>query len=180
MPDINYTETELISLLQSNEAAAYNYLYDKYSGALYSIIRKIIVQEDKAVDVLQEAFIKIWKNIHTYDPNKAKLFTWMINIAKNISIDILRSKDYKSEQNRTASGDVFIENENLSINVPVDHIGINKILEQLKDDYKKIIDLAYFKGYTQDEISKELNIPIGTVKTKARNAILELRKLLKV
>ena len=88
----SYTEQELISLLKSRDNRAFGYLYDNYSAALFGIITQIVGDMELANDVLQEVFINVWRKIETYDPTKGRLFTWMLNIARNASIDILRSK----------------------------------------------------------------------------------------
>ncbi len=87
-------EDELVALLKSGAANAMGILYDNYSGALYGVIVRIVEKEDAAEDVLQEVFIKIWKNISSYEPTKGRLYTWLVNIARNSAIDSLRVKDW--------------------------------------------------------------------------------------
>jgi len=103
-----YTEAELVSLLKERQQPVFSYLYDNYSGALFSVINAIIPDKDTAGDVLQEVFVKIWKQSATYDATKGRLFTWMMNIARNASIDMLRSKNYQhNAQNRELTGNVY-------------------------------------------------------------------------
>lgn len=179
---VKYTEEELVLLLQQKDQSAFSYLYDNYSGALNSIIYKMIEDKELAEDILQEAFIKIWNNIAAYDVLKGRLFTWMLNITRNLTIDTIRSKSYK-KQTKILNTENSVDNiSNVNSNnaaLSFDSLGIRKHVALLKKDQKQIIDLAYFEGYTQDEISKNLLIPLGTVKTRMRAAILELRKLLK-
>ncbi len=179
MPEIKkYSEDELVYLLKNKDQSAFAYLYDNYSGALFGIISKMIENKEQAEDVLQEAFIKIWNNFSAYDSAKGRLFTWMLNITRNLTIDTIRSKDYKKQskiRNSENSVDNISDNTNAA---SFDALGVRKHLTLLKNDQKQIIDLAYFEGLTQDEISKQLAIPLGTVKTKMRTAILELRKVL--
>ncbi|MEO6454356.1 MAG: sigma-70 family RNA polymerase sigma factor [Ginsengibacter sp.] len=174
-----YSEEELVVLLQYKDTQAFSYLYDNYSAALYGVIYKMVEDKELAEDILQEAFVKIWNNFTTYDIIKGRLFTWMLNIARNLTIDTLRSKGYK-KQNK-------IQNNNINVDNFVDHsdtaerfdsLGIRKHLTHLNNDQKQIIDLAYFSGFTHEEIAKHLSIPLGTVKTRMRAAIFELRKLL--
>lgn len=172
-----YTEAELVMLLKQRHQSAFNYLYDNYSGALFTVVLNIISEKEQASDVLQEVFIKIWKQIESYDETKGRLFTWMINIARNASIDMLRSKDFKNSlQNRELNESVY--DSAGSIELKTDEIGLRKVIKQLKDEYKILVELSYFEGYTQDEISKMLNIPLGTVKTRLRTALTQLRQLL--
>lgn len=177
---LSYTETELIQGLQARDEKLFSYLYDHYSPALYGVALKIVTDDASAGDVLQEVFIKIWKNIDRYDPSKGRLFTWMLNIARNTAIDSLRSKAHKLDQKvqDVTSANLMYEPQ-LAVHLSVDHLGLTKVIEGLPKDQRIIIDLAYFKGCTQEEIAKTLDIPLGTVKTRMRNAIMQLRILLK-
>lgn len=179
MPDTRtYTETELVQLLKQRTHAAFSYLYDHYSGALYNVILSILQDKELASDVLQEVFIKIWKQVDQYDAARGRLYTWLVNITRNACIDTLRSKGYNTQkQNREITGSVY--DTGGSTNIETDKIGLRKIVNSLKDEHKILIELAYFQGYTQDEISKLLNIPLGTVKTRMRSALVQLKYFLK-
>lgn len=180
MPDtLKYNEEELVVLLQSRDQQAFSYLYDNYSAALNGIIFRMVENRELAEDILQEAFVKIWNNFSSYDTTKGRLFTWMLNLTRNLTIDTLRSKGYK-KQSQISSDESSVSNltnDNRSAE-RFDAMGIRKQLVNLKPELRGIIDLAYFNGYTQDEISKEMGIPLGTVKTRMRTAIIELRKML--
>jgi RNA polymerase sigma-70 factor (ECF subfamily) len=173
-----YSEPDLIALLQSKDEKAFNYLYDNYSAALYGVIIRILDREDWAADVLQEVFLKIWRNMAQYDHAKGRLYTWMLNVARNTAIDALRSKNFQQDR-KTMDIDqtVSYTEDRLSTNNNTDHVGVKKILMGLRKDFRVIIDLAYFQGYTQEEISKTLEIPLGTVKTRMRNALIELKTI---
>jgi RNA polymerase sigma-70 factor (ECF subfamily) len=180
LPDtIKYNEEELIALLKGGDESAFAYLYDNYSAALYGIIYRIINNNQLAEDILQEAFVKIWNNFSSYDASKGRLFTWMVNIARNLSIDTTRGKSYK-QQMKIQSNENAVTNASNRVNENerFDLLGVRQQLTALKEDQKQIIDLAYFQGFTQNEISQKLGIPLGTVKTKIRTAILELKKIL--
>jgi RNA polymerase sigma factor (sigma-70 family) len=173
-----HTEPELVALLKKRSQSAFNYLYDNYSGALYGVIVSIVQDKELSNDVLQEVFIKIWRQIEQYDPAKGRLFTWMINICRNASIDTLRSKGYHAQkQNRELTESVYSAAG--ATNMGTDRIGLRKLITGLKEEHKILVELAYFQGYTQDEISKLLNIPLGTVKTRLRNALIQLREVFK-
>ena len=180
LPDTTkYNEEELIALLKGGDESAFAYLYDNYSAALYGIIYRIINNNQLAEDILQEAFVKIWNNFSSYDASKGRLFTWMVNIARNLSIDTTRGKSYK-QQMKIQSNENAVTNASNRVNENerFDLLGVRQQLTALKEDQKQIIDLAYFQGFTQNEISQKLGIPLGTVKTKIRTAILELKKIL--
>lgn len=177
---ITYTEHELVSRLKLRDTKAFSYLYDHYSGALNSIIFQILNDVDLANDVLQDVFINIWKKIETYDSTKGRLFTWMLNIARNASIDTIRSRSYQNTQkNRSLSDNVDSYGKSQVAELNIDNIGLKKILEKLKEEHRVLIELAYFKGYTHEEIAEIETIPLGTVKTRIRNALIQLREYVK-
>lgn len=177
MPSVSiYTEEELVLLLKQQSNDAFNYLYQNYSNVLYGVIRRIIHDEQTSQDVLQDVFVKIWTNIERFNPEKGRIYTWMINIARNASIDKLRSKGEIMKGKIQTGEDIVINTQKGTTEQTTDTIGLRKAVGGLQPDYQAIVELAYFKGYTQDEISKVLEIPLGTVKTRMRHAIKVLRE----
>jgi RNA polymerase sigma-70 factor, ECF subfamily len=175
---VTYSEQELTAALKAKDDQAFSYLYDHYSGSLYSIILQIVKSPETANDILQEVFISIWRKIESYDPTKGRLFTWMLNISRNASIDMLRSKNYQnSQQNQEIIDNVYGLNQVNQTNI--DSIGLSKFLGKLRPEQRVLIELAYFKGFTHDEIAQLEDIPLGTVKTRIRSALLHLREFLK-
>jgi len=173
-----YSEQELVAALKARDEQAFSYLYDHYSGALHSIILQIVKSPETASDVLQDVFVNIWRRIESYDPVRGRLFTWMLNISRNAAIDMLRSKSYQNNQkNQEITDSVYGSGQ--VVETGIDSIGLTKVLEKLRPEQRVLIELAYFKGYTQDEIAHIEDIPLGTVKTRIRNALLQLRQLLK-
>ncbi len=174
----NISEEELVARLRRNDRAAYEYLYDHYSAALYGVIYRVVASEETANDVLQEAFIKIWNGIGSYDAKKGKLFTWMLNISRNMAIDKTRSKDFNNNRKNQSAENVVNQLVRMKTdNLKPEHIGLAEIVDKLDPNEKFLIDLMYFKGYTQSEISEEFGIPLGTVKTRLRSATMNLRKI---
>jgi RNA polymerase sigma factor (sigma-70 family) len=171
-----YSEAELVEKLKAGDTEAFSLLYDNYSSALYGIINSIVKDDEVAQDILQDVFVKIWKSVAGYKREKGTLFTWMLNIARNTSIDNLRSKNKKYEI-RTIENDVYTVDKNHNTTLNTDTLGVKQAVAKLKLEHKEMIDLVYFGGYTQDEIAKEMNMPLGTVKTRVRAALIELRKL---
>jgi RNA polymerase sigma factor (sigma-70 family) len=174
-----YSEQELVDLLRAQNAQAFSYLYDNYSGALYGIINSIVTDRETANDILQEVFVNIWRKISSYDPDKGRLFTWMLNVARNAAIDKVRSKAYRDlSKNQQLPENVDVSNELAIAGPKVDEIGLKKLLTNLKPEQKQLIDLSYFQGWTHEEIAKLLNIPLGTVKTRIRTALTLLRTMI--
>lgn len=173
---LNYTEAGLIKALKEKENAAYHHLYTHYKGSLFSIISNIIPETEVAEDVLQETFITVWKNIDKYDPEKGRLYTWLLNLARNTAINKLRSKNYKNSLKNDDISNLVNNDDIKGINqININQIGLRTEVRKLKEDLKNVVELAYFSGFTQEEVSRALNIPLGTVKTRLRTAIIELR-----
>jgi RNA polymerase sigma-70 factor (ECF subfamily) len=172
-------EEELIEKLKLQDEQAFSYLYDHYSKALFSVIYQMIPQQDIAEDILQQVFLKIWKNIQLYTASKGRLFTWMLHIARNQAIDHTRSREFQ-EQGKTISISESVYNNKNESAGSIRDSGLNKILEKLPADNRKLLELSYFLGYTQEEIAGILNIPLGTVKTRLRTIIMQLRKLMEI
>ncbi|MCR8559117.1 sigma-70 family RNA polymerase sigma factor [Mucilaginibacter sp. BJC16-A38] len=174
---ISLSEEELVLALRNREKIAIEALYDMYSSSLYGVISRIITDTAAAEDVLQETFVKIWHSFSSYSTEKGRLFTWMVNIARNLAIDKLRSKDFKNQnKNQELENNVtFIDEQRNTVYKP-ELLGIKELVETLKPEQKSILDLVYFKGYTHVEAADELGVPLGTIKTRLRMAILQLRK----
>lgn len=169
-------EDEIINLLQSGSEKAFEKIYTMYSQSLYGIIFNIIRDETVSEEILQDVFLKIWNNASSYDPEKGRFFTWILNIARNASIDRLRSKDFKN-RNSHLKTENFTEVLESKTNTAgkLDAIGLQKYVDILEPMCKKLIDLLFFKGFTQKESAEELQIPLGTVKTRNRICIDKLR-----
>ena len=171
-----YDEQELVALLRRKDNGAFSYLYDHYAAALHGVIRQIVLDVELANDVLQEVFVSIWKKIDTYDASKGRLFTWMLNIARNAAIDKTRSRMFQQGARQQELTDAEIAA--FAVRPGVDDFGLKKVLFKLKDEQRMLIDLSYYQGFTHDQIAKALNIPLGTVKTRIRSALTQLRILL--
>jgi DNA primase len=168
-----------VALLRGKSQAAFTYLYKAYGNVLYGVVSKIISDEGIAEDALQEAFVKIWTHIDQYDAAKGRIYTWMLNIARNTAIDKLRSKGeimrgkIRGDEESVNTGNAaFITTSQQA----TDTIGIREAVAGLEARYAQIVQLAYFQGYTLDEISNVLTVPLGTVKTRMRHALQSLRK----
>jgi RNA polymerase sigma factor (sigma-70 family) len=174
---IQISEEDLIALLVSRDMKGIEILYDNYSGALYGIIHRIIQNDEVAEDVLQDTFLKIWNNFSQYDSTKGRLFTWMVNIARNQAIDKVRSKDFVNHsKNQQLDKTVSFIDINKQFSYNPDTIGIKEMVTRLDPEYRQIIDLIFFEGYSQSEAAEKLGIPLGTVKTRSRAAIMKLRQ----
>jgi RNA polymerase sigma-70 factor (ECF subfamily) len=168
-----YSEEELIASLKRNQRDAFEYLYDNYSAALFGSVCRYIPDEEKSADLLQEIFLKIWKNIGKYDSSKGRLFTWMMNITRNTCIDLLRKEKGKYH--------VDVQDNIIQVDAKTHHqpnvsvMDLREILEKLRPERKVLLDLVYLQGYTQEEAAEQLAIPLGTAKSRIRVALKELK-----
>ncbi|MGD1945481.1 MAG: RNA polymerase sigma factor [Croceivirga sp.] len=170
----------LIQNFQKKDTAAFQQLNKMYAENICGVINGILKNPERSEEVCQDVFIKIWNNAKSYNPSKGRIFTWILKIARNAAIDELRSKSHKNWKKNLYT-DNFVGNfEGADHNdSKVDSIGIERLLKGLKQKCIQLIDLLYFKGFTQKEAAEQLDIPIGTVKTRNRSCISQLRENMK-
>lgn len=172
-------EMRIVGSIKDGNQAAFGELYDRYSGAMYSICLKMLKDSDDAQDALQQSMVKAWKNIQSYDEHKASIYTWLLNITRNTCIDRIRSLNRKPEIQDIEQSVSYLDRSDKALEnkLNTDVIGLKESLEKLQPDLRTLIHAAYFGGFTQQEISDKMEIPLGTVKTRMRTAIKELRKI---
>jgi RNA polymerase sigma factor (sigma-70 family) len=174
-------EDELVARLKSKDRSALEYLYDNYSGAIYGVIFRIVRKEEIAEEVLQDVFLKIWERFLSYDASKGRLFTWMVNVARNQAIDKTRSREIVKEQKTSGiENSVSKINNSGFVEQRIEDIGVKDILTNLPEEQRFVVEHLYLKGYTQSELAEEFNIPLGTVKTRLRLAMQQLRTSLRL
>ncbi len=172
---ISSIEKEIVTLLERGDKKAITLLYDNYANALYGVIKKIIADDDTAQDVLQESVIKIWRYAKKYDASKAKLFTWLYRITYNTAIDKVKSQKNKDDK------EIQIEKSTV-YKISVDELNqdvmdMQKHLGNLDEKYQIVINALFFEGMTQQEASEELDIPLGTIKSRLKIGLRELKKI---
>ena len=168
----------LVKQFQEKNQVAFEKLYNMYSHSIHGVVYNIVRDSDIADELMQDVFIKAWNKAETYSSEKGRFFTWILNIARNTAIDKTRSKAFKqSKQNLNSDFFVDIITSSDDLDSSTDAIGIKKFVTNLGQKCKEVIELLYFKGFTQKEASEELQMPIGTIKTRNRNCIKELREM---
>lgn len=173
-----YTEAQLVSLLQARKQEAFAYLYDHYSGALNAIIYGVVGDATVSEDVLQEVFIRIFRKIELYDNGKSRLYTWMAQIARNAAIDWMRKTGNQSSVvNQTEPDDVPNQ---ASASINPDTTDIRQWIARLPKPEQQVVILAYLEGHTQEEISQLLQTPLGTIKSRVRSGLVKLRTMMQV
>lgn len=168
-------EKHIVELLQERNEKAISLLYEHYGNTLYGVAYKVVRNEELAQDILQESFVKIWKKSDSYDSSKAKLFTWLFRITRNTAIDKLRSVKTKSDKEiQIDVSDVY----NVGVNsTKPELMDMQKHLDKIEPKYKIVLDALFFEGMTQQEASDELDIPLGTIKSRLKIGLRELKKI---
>ncbi|WP_439554918.1 RNA polymerase sigma factor [Dyadobacter sp.] len=176
--DVSFSETELVALLKAGNNPAFKLLHDRYAPALTEIVYKIIRDEHQVDDVVQDTLLKIWIHIGSYQKEKGTLFTWMLNIARNTAIDRLRTNlKFKNHVGWETVGEADIITLIIS-NPRLSATELNAYVERLTDKQKQVIELIYFQDYTHELAAAQLGVALGTVKSRVRSALIEIREML--
>lgn len=176
-----FEETRLVEALALGDEAALGQAYDLYSRRVYSLILRLVIQPAEAEEVMQDVFLELWRRADRFDASRGSLLTWLLTIARSRAIDRLR------HHRARISTEAFPEDAEppAPFETPADlttdedsHARVVAALDELPDVERRVIDLAYFEGKTQQEIAAETGWPLGTVKGRARNALRRLRACL--
>ena len=169
-------QEEIIELINNRDERGMELLYDNYSNALFAIAMSIVRNQKLAEDVLQKSFVKVWINIDKYKGSKGALFTWLSALTRNTALDMKKSKSYTQSQ-RTNELNISIHESSAS-QISSDGMDVESLLQHLEPKYKLVLDYVYLKGYTQQELSEEKGIPLGTIKTRLKKALELVRTYL--
>lgn len=173
-------DEELMPLIGAKDPAAFEVFYDRHGGAAYSLAYRIVGEKAAAEDVTQEAFISIWRSGARFDATRGSVRSWMLSIVRNRAIDLLRSKAGKAPK-LTFDDDAILEQRpsgELTEDEALRRETANEVrgaLHQLPGDQSKVIELAYFGGFSHSEIARMLGVPLGTVKGRMRLGLEKIR-----
>ena len=171
-------EDRIIRFLEDRDKDAIRLIFDHYGPVMLNIIKRVVKEHALAQDVLQESLIKVWKNAGAFNAEKGSLFTWLTRICRNAAIDKTRTKDFKQTETSKNGVDLVSISDTPVQDNELEQLYMRQLIDQLPDKQRNLIDLAYFQGYTQKEISENLEMPLGTVKTRIRLAIKHLRSII--
>jgi RNA polymerase sigma-70 factor (ECF subfamily) len=161
-------------------------LYDRYNRLVYSLGYRMLGDREGTEELVQEVFLRAWRQARTYQPSLGRLSTWLLGIARNLAVDELRRRgsrpqrsggDPEEQLEHTPSESTDDPAEQLSISTRRDEV--RRALDALPPAQRQVIELAYYSGLTQSEIAEKLGLPLGTVKTRMRLATQKLRELLR-
>jgi RNA polymerase sigma-70 factor (ECF subfamily) len=169
----------LVALCARGERDALAALYDRYGRAAYSLARRIVRDPSHAEDVVQEAFLAVWRQAGRFDATRARPSTWILTLVHNKAIDVLRREERRrpapaDEHDEPVAGDDVAHDAWLSLQ----RHEVLEALAALSDPQREVLELAYFAGYTQAELAQRLGQPLGTIKSRTHTALGRMRELL--
>lgn len=171
------TDSELIAKIVKKERQAFDLFYDRYAQIIFNLCVRILRDTTEAEDVLQEIFVQVWKEAERFDPGRASAKTWLFTIARSRSLDRYRSR--KTIQKRLDDegtdklSSVAVQEDFQQSSLMQQYVG--KALQQLSEEQRRVLELSYYEGLTQEEIAEKLGEPLGTIKSRIRSALIKLR-----
>ena len=175
----------LIGRIGAGDESALSELYNRYSQLLYAMQMRILHSVEDAEDMLQEVFLQVWNKASSYQRDKGTVYTWLVTLTRNRTIDRLRSKGFRKQQQEIDMEQLSLMDETRSGNphnmtvLSEQQRTVVNVLQQLNNEQQQVLALAYYEGYSQSEIAEKLNVPLGTVKSRMRQGLLKMRSVLK-
>ena len=178
-------DRDLMMRIGDKDPAALEWLYDRYEKTVYSFAFRIVKDTMAAEEVVQELFMRLWTHSERYDASQGKLTTWMFAVTRNIAVDMLRRKSVRDRGIPVETETLYAVADDLAdtaVQVEMRSEGqrVREILDGLSRDQQQVIDSIYYGGMTQQEVSSRYNIPLGTVKSRVRLALKQMKKSLMV
>jgi len=183
------TDAELLREIAAGNQAAFSEFYDRHSRLVYGALLRLLKDKDQTNDIFQDVFVQVWRKASTYNPALGEAEKWLVRIAHNRAVNLFRS----AYQRLLNSATTIPEDDSLSVSRQTEFVDDSLLDEAISNDYKeklrqalsylapdqaKLLELAFFEGLTHTEISEKLEMPLGTVKTRIRKSLLDLRKSL--
>jgi RNA polymerase sigma-70 factor (ECF subfamily) len=176
----NLADEEVMQLVGEGDPRAFELLYDRHGGAAFSLAYRMVGKRVTAEDIVQEAFLSIWRSRMRYDQARGSVRTWVLGIVHNRGVDALRRGAVHDRRRETMEG--VEERQEAPDRTDVEAVrrdearSVRSALDELPDDQRRTIELAYFGGYSHSQIAELLGEPIGTVKGRMRLGLEKLRR----
>ena len=177
------SEEELLLRVARGDEQAFGELYDRVSGQVYGVIRRVLRDPARSEEVAQEVLVEIWRTASRFDPEKGSASTWMLTMAHRRAIDRVRSVQASRDRDERVGHreqerpfDAVAE----EVETREEHAQVRAALEQLTELQRETVELAYYGGHTYREVSELLDAPLGTIKTRMRDGLIRLRDALGV
>jgi RNA polymerase sigma-70 factor, ECF subfamily len=175
------SDLQVLKALQQGDTTALGIVYDRYGAVVYRLALRILANPTEAEDLTQEIFLAFWRGVDKYDPERGTLLVFLLTITRSRALN--RLKQQTSQQNlQQKVGDYLSQThsnpgmESATLTELCERMGI--ALGQLPSHQKQVLEMGYYQGKSQSEIARELNLPLGTVKTRSRQGLLKLRQFL--
>lgn len=179
-------ERDLMVRVAHKDSDALADLYDQYSTLVFSLVMRIIKEPSEAEDLLQEIFLQVWEKASTFDSRKGNLYAWIVTLARNRTIDRIRRNRGARTRQQKLSEERMATLPNTSGETPLEAVVgferaqlVRDALEQIPEEQREVLLLAYFSGFSQSEIATHLTLPLGTVKTRTRQGMIKLQTILR-
>ena len=173
-------DEEVMQLVQRGDPQAFELLYDRHGGAAYSLAYRIVGKQAAAEDVVQEGLLSIWRSRRRYDPTRGSVRTWILGIVHNRAVDGLRRSSVHERRRETLDvvEERFEARERTDVEVARrdEARSVRGALETLPTEQRQTIELAYFGGFTQNQIAELMDEPVGTVKGRMRLGLEKMRR----
>jgi RNA polymerase sigma-70 factor (ECF subfamily) len=178
MPDISFDETELIRRLIARDQAALSELYAQFGGLVYSVALRVVQNNTLAEEITQDTFLKVWNQPTLWDSSRGRFVSWLLTITRYTAIDRLRMERRRPMRDSLELDDLRLGQRGL-MDDPVWQDGklLRSLLEHLPPDQIQVIEMAFFEGMSHSEMAEQLQIPLGTIKTRVRLGLQKLRSL---
>jgi RNA polymerase sigma-70 factor, ECF subfamily len=171
---------ELIAAVAKGDEAAFDRLYAATRAKLYGVVLRILRRTDLADEVMQDAYLRIWRSAGEFDPGRATPITWMVAIARNRALDVVRKKGEASlEEEPHAAETPSEEPTPLARHEMTDQLRrLLACLGDLEEERRRLVLLAYYSGWSREQLAEKFETPVNTVKTWLRRSLLQIRECL--
>ena len=174
-------DQKLISGILSGDQNSLAQLYDRHIRLLWSLVLRIVKTKDEAEEVIQDLFIRVWQRASSFDPKRGEVKVWLCQMARSMAIDRLRANLSRSTRELTYGTEQEAEkmSQPSTIELEIDWSKVSQAVQNLPPEERVLIELAYFEGLSQSQIAEKIGLPLGTVKTRIRQAMLKLKEQFK-
>jgi RNA polymerase sigma-70 factor, ECF subfamily len=174
-------DLELVGLLQGGQRQALGQIYDRYGQAVYRLARKMSSSDGDAEDLAQEVFLAFWKGVERYDPQRGSLLVFLLTITRSRALNKIRQNNARQNLVERYGQQLPVNNSTPTWEVAqLEELStrMQSAMERLPAEQRQTLMMAYYGGHSQSSIAAQLQLPLGTVKTRSRQGLLKLKQLL--
>ncbi|RIH88802.1 RNA polymerase sigma factor [Calidithermus roseus] len=173
------SDSDLIRQVAQGEESALEELYRRYGGKVYALLLRMLGGREEAEEVLQDSFVQLYKEARRYDPQRGSVSTFVFTIARNLALSRLRARRVRPQ--KALEHDLHDPEQEMGLwheHDPTDRVLVERALARLSPEDRRLLEESFYWGYSHSELSERHQMPLGTVKTKLRRALLQLREFL--